>query len=321
MRRRSLPLIALSCGIAAPALGQPPWPQRPVTLLVPYVPGGPSDVLARALAAALAPAIGQPVVVENRTGANGAVAAGYVARSAPDGHTLFIAASGILTINPHLMRNLAYDPLRDFAPLTIAIAAPNLLVAHPAFPPRTVAELIAWLKANPGQASYGTSGIGSSEHLTMELFAQRTGTELTHVPYAGGGASVQDLVAGTTQLAFLNIATVAGQVQGGALRGIAVGSPARHPLLPEVPPVAETLPGFEGGSWHSLVAPRATPEPVLAILHAALVAALRQPETEARLTRIGFSVVASGREEMAARVAAELAAWREVVQAAGIVAQ
>jgi tripartite-type tricarboxylate transporter receptor subunit TctC len=311
-------------GIAGSVRAQPapaqfaPWPTRPVTLLVPYVAGGPSDTLARAVAGPLGAAIGQSVVVENRPGGNGAVAAQLTQRAAPDGHTLFIAASGILTVNPHVMAHLPYDPIRDFAPLTVAIAAPNLLVAHPGFPATTVAETIAWLKAHPNQASYGTSGIGSSEHLTMELFAQRTGTQLTHVPYGGGAAAVTDLLAGTTQLSFLNIATVATQVEAGGLKAIAVGSPERHPLFPALPTVAETLPGFEGGSWHSFVAPAGTPEPVLARIHAALAQCLRLPEVEARLVRIGFSVVASSRAEMAARVAAELARWKDVVQAAGI---
>ena len=312
-------LLAALLGLALPAAAEPAWPTRPVTILVPYVAGGPSDTLARALAAAMQPAIGQPVVVENRPGANGAVAAGMAARAAPDGHTLFVGASGIMTINPHLMRNLPYDPMRDFAPLTIAISAPNVLVANPGFAPRDVAGLVAWLKANPNKASYGTSGIGSSEHLTMELFAQRTGTTLTHVPYGGGAAAVTDLIAGTTELSFLNISTVSAHLQSGALRAIAVGSLARHPLFPAVPTVDESgVPGFEGGSWHSIVAPRATPEPVLAAIHAALIAALRAPESETRLTRIGFSVTASSRDEFAARLERELGEWREVVKTAGL---
>lgn len=315
-------LIAALLGLALPAAAQPAWPTRPVTILVPYVAGGPSDTLARALAAALQPAIGQPVVVESRPGANGAVAAGMAARAAPDGHTLFVGASGIMTINPHLMRNLSYDPMRDFAPLTIAISAPNVLVANPAFAPRDVPSLVAWLKANPNKASYGTSGIGSSEHLTMALFAQRTGTTLTHVPYGGSAAAVGDLIAGTTELSFLNISSVSAHLQSGSLRAIAVGSLVRHPLFPAVPTVDESgVPGFEGGSWHGIVAPRATPEPILAMLHAALIAALRLPESEARLTRIGFSVTASGRDEFATRLERELGEWRDVVKAAGITAQ
>lgn len=316
--RRLILFVAACVGLAGPGLAQPAWPTRPVTIVVPYIAGGPSDTLARAVGAALTPAIGQPVVVENRPGANGAVAAGQAARAAPDGHTLLVAASGIMTINPHVMRNLAYDPLRDFAPLTIAISAPNLLVAHPSLAPETLPALVAWLRAHPGKASYGSSGIGSSEHLSMELFAQRTGTALTHVPYGGSAAAVTDLLAGTVQVAFLNIAAVAPPVRAGGLRAIAVGSPARHPLLPEVPTVAEEVPGFAGGSWHSFAVPRATPEPLQERLHAALVAALRTPEVGERLARTGFTVEGTGRADAAARIAREFAEWREVVRTAGL---
>lgn len=316
--RRALLLLAACLTLAGPAAAQPAWPTRPVTILVPYVAGGPSDILARAVAHALQPAIGQPVVVENRPGGNGAVAAALAAHAAPDGHTLFVAASGILTINPHLMHNLAYDPLRDFAPITLAISAPNLLVTNPGFAPRTVPALIAWLQAHPGEASYGSSGIGSSEHLLMELFAQRTGTRLAHVPYSGGAAAVTDLVAGRTQLAFLNLATVLPQVQSGALRALAVSSLAPSPLLPEVPTVAAALPGFQGGSWHGFVGPKGMAEPLLDRIHAALVTALRAPEVAQRLSRIGFTVEAGSRADFAARISRELAGWQQVVQAAGL---
>ncbi|MBX6743379.1 MAG: tripartite tricarboxylate transporter substrate binding protein [Acetobacteraceae bacterium] len=320
--RRALMLLAACLALAAPAAAQsgprPAWPTRPVTILVPYVAGGPSDILSRALAQVLQPAIGQPVVVENRPGANGAVAAGLAAHAAPDGHTLIIAASGILTINPHLMRNLAYDPVRDFEPITLAISAPNLLVTNPGFAPRTVPALIAWLQAHPGEASYGSSGIGSSEHMLMELFAQRTGTRLTHVPYGGGAAAVPDLIAGRIQLAFLNLATVLPQVRSGELRAVAVSSLTPSPLLPEVPTVAATLPGLQGGSWHGFLGPKGMPEPLLDRIHAALVAALRTPEVAERLTRIGFTVEAGSRTEFAARISQELAGWKQVVRAAGL---
>lgn len=318
MRRREFVLAASAAGLVAPALAQGTWPNRPVTILVPYVAGGPSDVLARATAAALQASTGQSFVVETRPGGNGSVAAQLLMRAAPDGHTLFVAASGILTINPHLMARLPYDPVKDFAPLTIAIAAPNVLVANKDFPPNTVPELIGWLKANPNKASYGTSGIGSSEHLTMELFAQRTGTELTHVPYGGGAAAATDIIAGTLQCSFLNIATVQAQIQAGTMKALGIGSVERHPLFPQLPTVAEAVPGFEGGSWHSFVAPAGTPEPLAAQIAQALVTALRTPEAEARLVRTGFSVVATSREEMAARMTKELEGWRAVVRAAGI---
>lgn len=319
MHRRSL-LAAASLGAVGRAIAQTAnWPTRPVTITVPYVPGGPSDILARALAQRMQAATGQPFVTENRPGANGTVAAQYVARQPADGTCLFIAASGILTINPLIMPRAGYDPVADFTPITIAISAPNLLVVNPAVPATDLAGLLAWLRANPGRASYGSSGIGSSEHLGMELFRLRTGVEVTHIPYAGGGAAATDLLSGTLQLSLLNIATVAPHVQAGRLRAIALAGQARHPLLPEVPTVIEAgLPDFRSGSWHAIAAPRGLPDALADRIHATVTAALRAPEVGARFAAIGFQVEATGRAEMAAQVARELEAWRGVVRAANI---
>ena len=319
MHRRSL-LAAASLGIAGHVRAQPAeWPTRPVTITVPYVPGGPSDILSRALAQQMQAATGQPFVTENRPGANGTLAAQYVARQPADGTALFIAASGILTINPLVMPRVGYDPIVDFTPITIAISAPNLLVVNPSVPAGTLAELLAWLRANPGRASYGSSGIGSSEHLGMELFRQRTGVDVTHIPYAGGGAAVTDLVSGTLQLALLNIATVAPHVQSGRLRAIAVGGRSRHALLPAVPTLAEGgIADFHSGSWHSIVAPRGMADPLADRIHAAVTAALRTPETAARFATIGFAIEATPRNAMAEQVRRELDGWRAVVRAANI---
>ena len=324
LRRRAL-LLAASLGIAGPVRAQgsagTPWPSRPVSLIVPYVPGGPSDLLARALSIPLQAAIGQSIVVENRTGANGIVAAQHVMRQPPDGHTLFIAASGLLTVTPLITARPPFDPLQDFTPLTVAISAPNLLVVHPSLPPTTLTALITWLREYPNRASFGSSGIGSSEHLGMELFKQRTGTLATHVPYPGGGAAVTDLVAGTLQMSMLNIATVAPHVAGGRLRAIAVGGPQRHPLLPEVPTFTEAgLPGFTSGSWHSIVGPAGMAPALQARIQAALQEALRQPEIAARLAATGFAVEATDAAALKALIDTELARWRDVVRAARITA-
>jgi tripartite-type tricarboxylate transporter receptor subunit TctC len=319
MLRRHLLLTAAALAAPATALGQEAWPTRPTTIVVPYVPGGPSDILARTVGQQLAARLGQTFVVENRTGANGAVAAQYVARAAPDGATLFIAASGILTINPLLLARAGYDPVGDFTPITVAISAPNLMVVNPAIPAATLPELIAWLKANPDKASYGSSGIGSSEHLGMELFKQVSGTEATHVPYPGGGAAATDLVGGTLQLALLNMATVVPQVQAGRLRAIAVGGRARHPLLPEVPTFIEGgLADFTSGSWHSIVAPRGMAAPLATRIHAEVTAALRAPEVGQRLAATGFMVEAGSREALTQTITTETARWREVVRRAGL---
>jgi tripartite-type tricarboxylate transporter receptor subunit TctC len=318
--RRTLFSVLGLPGLAAPALAQGLWPSRGVTIVVPYVPGGPSDLLARALSGPLAAAIGQPVVVENRTGANGIVAAQYVIRQPADGHTLFVAASGLMTVTPVISQRPPFDPVADFTPLTLAISAPNLLVVNPALPVTDLATLIAWLRANPAAASYGSSGIGSSEHLGMELFRLRTGTTPTHIPYTGSGAAATDLLGGTLQLSMLNIATVAAHAQAGRLRPIAVGGAARHPLLPEVPTFPEAgLADFTSGSWHSLVAPRGMEAALRERVQAALREALRNPEIATRLAATGFTVEATDGAALSAIITADLERWRGVARSAAIV--
>ena len=316
MRRRTL----LASALLAPAARAQGWPDRPLTILVPYGTGGASDLVARVLATRMQPALGKPVVAENRPGGNGEVASRLLARAAPDGHSFMVGASGIFVINPALRPTLGYDPLRDFSLITTAVSAPNVLVVNPeAVPATTLEGVLAWLRANPGRASYSTSGIGSSHHLTMELFKQLTGTEAVHVPYAGGGAAVTDLIAGTVQLAFLDLGIVIGAIRGGRLRPIIVSSEARSPVLPEVPTAAEAgLPGFVATSWQGVAAPAGLPEPLLARLHAEVSAALRHPETAERLAQTGLTLVLDSPAEFRARVQAELARWRQVVQRAGI---
>ncbi|WP_424811521.1 Bug family tripartite tricarboxylate transporter substrate binding protein [Roseococcus sp. YIM B11640] len=315
------PLLAASLGalLAKPALAQTAWPSRPVSIVVPYVPGGPSDLLARAVAVPLQAAIGQPVVVENRTGGNGVVAVQHVMRQPADGHTLFIAASGIMTVTPAINTRLPYDPVQDFTPLTVAISAPNLMVVNPGVPATNLAELIAWLKAHPNTASFGSSGIGSSEQLGMELFKLLTATQATHVPYPGGGAAVTDLVSGTLQLSLLNIATVAPHVTGGRLRAIAVGGTQRHPLLPEVPTFAEAgLANYTTGSWHGIVGPRGMAPALQTRVQEALRTALRHPEIAPRLAATGFAVEATDGAALQSLVETDLTRWREVVRSANL---
>ncbi|WP_257718532.1 Bug family tripartite tricarboxylate transporter substrate binding protein [Roseomonas populi] len=314
MHRRhlvTLPLLAASGAARAQA-----WPARPITVVVPYLAGGPSDVFGRVVAAPMLQRLGQPGVVENRAGANGGIAAGLVARAAADGHTLLVVAGGIMTINPLLTPNLSYDPVRDFAPVTIGIRAPNVLVV-PATLPAT--SLDAFLDAaKSGGVTYGTPGIGSSEHLTMAMLAQRAGVEMTHVPYPGVAQTITDLLGGTLQSGFLGLGATLAHIRAGRLRPLAVSSAERSPALPEVPAAAERYPGFLAHSWQGLVAPRATPEPVLERLHALTAEALAAPEAWARLEALGFTVVASGRAEMAEVVAGETERWRGVIRDARI---
>jgi tripartite-type tricarboxylate transporter receptor subunit TctC len=325
MHRRSL-MAGLAAAPLAPRLASAQaaeWPSRPVTILVPFVAGGPSDIVARAIGARMAQTIGQPVVAENRPGANGEVASRQLIRSAPDGHTLLVGSIGVFAINTALRPNLGYDPVREMSPITLAVTTPNVLVVNPErVPARTLPELVGWLKQNPGRTSYSTSGVGSSDHLTMELFKQRTGTDPVHVPYGGGAAAATDLIAGNVQLSFQNLGTVAGHISGGRLRAVAVTSAGRHRLLPEVPTAIEQgLADFEVTSWQAVMAPAGLPAPVQARVHAAVAEALRHAETAQRLGAIGLDVVANSPEEYRRFQEAEIARWRGVVQTANIRAE
>jgi len=302
------------------ARAQAEWPQRPVTILVPFVAGGPSDIVARVIAARMGQMVGQPVVAENRPGANGAVAGQVLARAAADGHTLMVGSIGVYAINVVLRPDLPYDPVRDFAPVTLAVTTPNVLVVNPERLPATdIAGVVDWLRRNGERASYSTSGVGSSDQLTMELFKLRTATQATHIPYQGGAAAATALLSGEVQLSFQNLGTVAGHIAGGRLRAIAVTGRERSPVIPGVPTAIEQgMAEFEVTSWQAVMAPAGVRGPLLARVHAAVAGALTHPESRARLEQIGLSVVANSPEEYAAFQRAEIARWAEVVRAAGI---
>jgi tripartite-type tricarboxylate transporter receptor subunit TctC len=320
MQRRHLLMLA-GASLALPRLAQAQaWaPNRPVTLVVPFPPGGPTDLAARVMQAGLQAALGQPAVVDNRPGATGAIGSRYVAQAAPDGHTLLVAASGTLTINEVVMRNAGYATERDFAPVTLVMSVPNMLVVHPSVPARSLAEVVAWMKAQPSGVVYASSGVGSSEQLGMELFRLRAGTEATPVPFQGGPAAMQAVIQNQAPIAMLNAATVGPQVQAGALRGIAVAGPRRMATLPEVPTMAEQgLPEVVSGSWTAVVAPAATPANILDRLNEVMVAALQAADVKDRLARVGFTVDASSRTELARLISSDLARWREVVRQARI---
>ena len=304
------------------AAAQEDWPSRPVTIVVPFAPGSSSDIIARAMALGMQQALGKPVVAENRPGATGEVGARAVIRSAPDGHTLMHAPISTWAINVALRPNLAYDPVTQLTRITQTVRTPNVLVVHPGqVPARTLPELLDWLKANGSKASYSTSGIGSSDHLTMEMFKQATGVEAAHVPYAGGAPATTDLIAGTVQLSFQNLGSIAPQIRDGRVRPIIITSDARSPLLPEVPTAEESgLRDFVVFSWQGFGGPAGMPAPLVARIHAAAVAALRVPQTEARLSDIGFEVVGSAPEDFARFQQAEIERWKRVVTLGGITA-
>lgn len=321
MMRRSL-LAGAACAPLLPhgARAQGEWPQRAVTVMVPFVAGGPSDITARVIAQRLGQSVGQPVVAENRPGANGEVAARLVMRAAPDGHMLFVGSIGVFAINQALRPNLSYDAVRDFTPITLAVTTPNVLVVNPDRVPATdLRGVIAWMQANRGRVSYSTSGVGSSDQLTMELFKQLTGTEATHVPYGGGAAAATDLIAGNVQISFQNLGTVAGHVAGGRLRPIIVTSRERAAILPDVPTgIEQGLADFAVTSWQAVMAPGGMAPALQARIGAACAEALRHPESRARLEQIGLTVVASTPAEFSAFQRAEVERWTRVIRAADI---
>ncbi|NKE48286.1 tripartite tricarboxylate transporter substrate binding protein [Roseomonas frigidaquae] len=320
LRRHALGLLAAPFLLPRGATAQAAWtPTRPVTLVVPFPPGGPTDLAARVVQQGMSAALGQPVVVDNRPGATGAIGSRYVAQQPADGHTLLVAASGTLTINPVVMRTPGYDVEKDFVPVTLVMTAPNMLVVHPSIPVHNVAEVVAWMKTIRGGPAYASSGVGSSEQLGMELFKLLTGTEAIAVPFAGGPAAATAVIQNTAPFAVLNAATVGTHVQAGRLRGIAICGPNRFPQLPDVKTMAEQgLPDHVSGSWTAIVAPAATPEPALARLNEVIVAALKTPEVTERLARVGFAVDATSRQALGKLLADDLARWRRVVREARI---
>lgn len=294
-------------------------PSRPVRLVVPFPAGGATDVVARVLGEHMSGTLGQPVVVENRTGAGGNVGAENVVRSPPDGHNLLMGTMGGLTINPHLYRGMTFDPARDLVGVGMAFETVHVLIVHPSVQAQTVAQLITLAKSEPGRLAYGSAGAGSSTHMVAELFRLTAGIELTHVPYRGSAPALNDTVAGTVQIMLDQLPSCIGQVQAGRVRALAVTGAARHPLLPEVPSMAEAgLAGASATSWGAIMAPTGTPAPAIARLNAALNAALGDGSVRARLVQAGADPVSSTPEAVAERMRTETAMWGRVVREANI---
>ncbi|MBP0446347.1 tripartite tricarboxylate transporter substrate binding protein [Roseomonas sp. SSH11] len=324
MRRRVLlrllpaPAILSALPGAGPALAQEEWPARPVNVIVPFAPGSSSDIVARSLGGPMSQAIGKPVVVENRPGATGELGARAVIRSAPDGHTLMHAPISTWAINVALRPNLGYDPVKQLTGITQTVRTPNVLVVNPAqVPANDLPSLVAWLKAN--RASYSTSGVGSSDHLTMEMFKQLTGTDITHVPYAGGAPATTDLIAGNVQLSYQNLGSILPQISDGRVKPILITAEGRHRLLPNVPTGAEAgLQDFVVYSWQALGGPAGMAPALLEKIHAQAAAALRSPDVAKRMEDLGFEVVASTPAQFAAFQQGEIARWKRVVEAGKI---
>jgi tripartite-type tricarboxylate transporter receptor subunit TctC len=285
---------------------------------VPFPPGGSTDLIARVLQPKLQERLGGTVVVENRAGATGTIGAGQVARAPADGHTLLVSSLGPFVIAPHLIK-VNYDALKELDPISIAVQAPNVLVVPAASPHKSLADVLAFLKANPNKMSFGSSGNGSSDHLTAEIFWQQTGTSGVHVPYKGGGPVMQDLLGNQVDSSFMNINTAMPQIQAGKLRALVITSARRSPLLPQVPTLEESgVREANVQSWQAVAGPRGLPADVKGRLHAAIVAGLADPAVRQRLLDLGFEIVANTPEQFAAFQAAEFARWQQLITSRNI---
>jgi tripartite-type tricarboxylate transporter receptor subunit TctC len=315
--------MALAAGIAAlvasaPIAAAADYPTKPITLMIGFAPGGPSDVMARILTRKLEELLKQPFVIENRAGAGGSIAGTAVARAAPDGYTVLLATGSLLAINVSLYKNLGYDPEKDFEPISLIGTQTNVLYLHPAVPAKSLAELIAHAKANPGKLSFGSGGNGTPAHLAGELLKIEAKIDITHVPFRGTGPALQSVIGGHVPMAFNPPSPLLPHIQSGAIRPVAITTLKRTEVLPEVPTIAESgFPGFEATTWHALVVPAGTPKDVVAALHRATVATVNDPAVLKALTDLGIDVVGGTPEELRAYLKSEIPKWAEVVKASG----
>jgi len=304
--------------LVATAASAQTYPTKPIRLVVPFPPGGATDILARDVAQKLTEAWGQQVIVDNRPGAGGNIGSELVAKSAPDGYTLEMGTVGTHAINASLYAKMPYDHVKDFVPVILVAGVPNVLVVNPAVPANSVAELIAYAKANPGKLNFASSGNGTSIHLSGELFKFMAGVQMTHVPYKGSAPALQDLIGGQVQLMFDNLPPSLPQIKAGKLRALAVTSLARAPALPDVPTMAEAgLPGYEASSWFGVLAPAGTPPAIVTKLNAEIAKWLATPEAKEKLSKQGANAAGGTPEDFAKHIAAETAKWAKVVKDSG----
>ncbi|MEO8486541.1 MAG: tripartite tricarboxylate transporter substrate binding protein [Betaproteobacteria bacterium] len=312
--RAALALLAIvASGLA---WGQA-YPSKPIRLVVPFPPGGAVDFYARVVQQPLSEALGQPVIIENRAGASGMVGIDLVAKAAPDGYTLGLGNIASLAINVGIYDKMPYDPAKDLTPITHTIDVNYALVVHPSLAAKTVPELVAYAKANPGKVAYGSAGSGSLPHLATELFKSITGTDIVHVPYKGGGPMVTDLLGGTVQMVIADQANLMPHVKSGKLRAIAVASPKRSPNFPELPTIGDALPGFQAVAWNGLVGPPGLPPDIVAKLNAAVVKVMAMPEVRDKLAGGGLDVVGDTPDEFARFIRSEIAKWSAIAKQVG----
>ncbi len=307
--------VAATAGVSS---AQSDYPTRPIRMVVPFPPGGPTDIVARPLAQKLSENLGQQVIVDNRGGAGGTIGADQVAKSAPDGYTLLMGTVGTQAINVSLYQKLPYDPNKDLAPVTLVAAAPVALVVHPSVAVGSVADLLALAKSKPGTLTFGTAGSGTPGHLSGEIFKSMTGAQITHVPYKGSAPAVADLIGGQIALMFDPVQSVLAHVKSGKVKAIAVSGAKRSGVLPEVPTIAESgVPGYETTAWWGIAVPAKTPEAIVKRLHAEIAKALQAPQVRARMQEIGIEPVGLGPAEFAAFQQAEIAKWGKAVKDSG----
>ncbi len=321
MTRRLLIAAISSTVLASGAIAaEDKFPTRPIKIIVGYAPGGTTDIIARLVAPRMAEHLGQTVIVENRPGAGGNLGAELAARAEPDGHTLQMGTAGNMTVNPSIYANMKFDPVRDFTPISLIAAVPNMMVINPQVPAKTVAEFIAWAKERPDRVFFASSGIGNTPHMTGELFNLTSGLSLVHVPYKGSGPALTELIGGqTAHVMFDNMPSAISHVRSGALRALATTGPKRSPAMPDLPTLQEAgLKDFDVQGWFGLFAPARTPPAVIEKLHAAVLAALAHPETRKSLDTLGAEVVGNTPAEFGELVATEVKRWAEVVKAARI---
>jgi len=319
--KKLLSILAVGLVAATGAHAQA-WPaKQPVTLLVPFPPGGSTDMIARTLGTKLQEKLGGNFIVDNKAGAGGTVGAAAAKRAAPDGYTILVSSLGPFVIGPHLVKNPGYDPLRDFDYISVAVQAPNVLAVPAGSPHKSLADVLAYEKANPGKMSFASAGNGTSDHLTAELFWQETKTTGLHIPYKGGAPAMSDLLGGQVDATFMNINTGLPSIKSGKLRALAITSAKRSPLLPDVPTMEEL--GYKGVtvySWQAFAAPKGLPADVKAKLQGAIVAGLNDPAVKPKLLELGFEIVGNTPEQFAAFQASEFARWKKVIEVGKITA-
>jgi tripartite-type tricarboxylate transporter receptor subunit TctC len=319
MMRHLVVIAAVSAGLVPPVACAQWVPKAPIRIVVPFAPGGPTDITARHLARKLTDMLGQPVIVDNRGGANGMIGAEIVAKSKPDGYTLLMPTSSTMAINPAVYEKMPYDPVKDFAPITPVVAAPVLLFVTPSLPARSVRELIAIARARPGELVFASSGAGSNTHIALELFRDQAGIKVTHVPYKGAGPAIVDVIGGQAQAMFADLPVLAPHIKSGRLRALAVAGFDRTPMFPEVPALKELgYPRFNARQWYGVFAPAATPKEIVTRLNEAIRQSVASPDLRDALAAIGADVFVSSPEEFGIFVKAEIERWGAIIKKYGI---